>query len=190
MNLLVESGRYCCRLLERELHDLGCPIIEADELWTFCRKKERRLSPSEQLNPEVGDQYAYVALDPRSKLVLAHVVGKRELRTTRELIRQIRSRVKGRIELFTDGFVEYPEAVNFYFGRAIDYAQVIKPKKGPDGKWELEIIRRLGNPNPLHIGTAYVEWNNGRIRQQIRRVTRMTYAFSKKVRNLRAAFAL
>ena len=177
-------------LLERELRDLRCPIVEADELWTFCRKKEFRLTPSEQLNPELGDQYAYVALDPRSKLVLAHVVGRREPRTTCELIRQVRTRVRGRIELFTDGFKEYVTAVERYYGADVDYAQVIKPRKLPDGTWELEIVRRMGDPNPLHIGTAYVERNNATIRQQIRRFTRMTFAFSKKLRNLQAAFAL
>ena len=190
MNLLVDAGQHCYRLLERELHALSCPIVEADELWTFCRKKEGRLTPIEQLNPEMGDQYAYVALDPRSKLVLAHVVGKRRIQTTMELIRQIRTRVPGRIELFTDGFVEYPPAVSFFYGSRVDYAQVIKPKKGPDDKWVLEVVTVTGAPNPLHIGTSFVERNNGTIRQQLRRFTRMTYAFSKKVRNLRAAVAL
>ena len=112
------------------------------------------------------------------------------MQTTKELIRQIRTRIPGRIELFTDGFFEYPPAVSFYYGRAIDYAQVIKPKKGPDDKWVLEIVTVMGAPNPLHIRTSFVERNNGTIRQQLRRFARLTYAFSKKRQNLRAAFAL
>ena len=190
MKLLVEAGQHYWDLLDRELRDVRCADIEADELWTICLKKQHRLNALEELNPELGNQYAYVPLASCSKLVVAHVVGKRDTPTTHELIRQVRARVKGRIQIFTDGFPGYVDAIDRYFGADVDYAQVIKPIKDPDGKWFLEVRRRWGNPDTAVIGTAFVERQNATVRQQLRRFTRMTYGFSKKLRNLRAAFAL
>ncbi|MDE0001710.1 MAG: hypothetical protein OXQ29_03330 [Rhodospirillaceae bacterium] len=147
---------------------------------------------SEQLDRTIGDQYTYVALCPRSKLVIAHTVGKRDAQTTTEFIKQLRIRVPRRIELFTDGYKEYPVAVEKYYGADVDYAQVIKPMKATTthGRGHLKIVIQMGDPFPQQIGTSYVERNNLTIRQQLRRFTRLTLGFSKKLRNLRAAVAL
>ncbi len=187
IRLMVQSGEHCQILLDRTLHDLPCQTIEADEIWTFVRKKEYRLTEAEA-GIGIGDQYTFVALDPLSKLVAAHWVGRRNQRTTDRFVSQLRGRLSGRINLFTDGFQEYETATR---GWDIDYAQVIRPKSG-DASWgkQLEIVRVRGNPDYNRIGTSYVERNNLTIRQQVRRFTRKTLAFSKKLHNLRAAVAL
>ena len=201
LRLLVESGEHCEALLERELRRLPCPIIEADEVWTFCRRKQERLIGLDSTNPEIGDQYLFVGFHPASRLVAAHAVGKRDAATTVEFLAQLRRRVATpKIQLFTDGFIEYPAAITQAFDDYCNHAQVIAPERVPVGgsyaptrgrpRKKLRIVKRLGQPDDAAIGTSYVERNNGTIRQQLRRFTRKTLGFSKKLRNLRAAVAL
>ena len=186
MRYLVLVGEHCQSLLDRHLQNLPCRVIEADEIWTFVRKKQRRLTPLEKANPEIGDQYTFVGFDPATKLMAAHAVGRRDFDTTRLFMEQLRRRIPQRIDLYTDGFPEYLTAIERVYGFPhIDYAQVIKPVPGG-----LHIVRPLGKPDKSRIGTSYVERNNLTIRQQIRRFTRRTLGFSKKLRNLRAAVAL
>ena len=183
--LMVDAGEYCETLIDRELRNLPCRVIEADEIWTFVRKKQGHLTPVDALDPEAGDQYTFIGLDPRSKLIAAHVVGRRDAETTTTFVAQLRARIPGRIRLFTDGFPEYLPALDGVFGAAhVDYAQVIKPLAG-GGQ---HVVPQLGNPG--HASTSLVERHNATMRQQIRRMTRKTLAFSKKLRNLRAAVAL
>ena len=189
---LVETGSHCQRLLDTHLRKLPCPVIEADEIWSYVRKKQGRLTPTELLDGESGDQYTFIGFDPYSKLIAAHVVGKRDAETTTTFIEQLRARIPHRIQFFTDGYPEYLPALDGIYGRAIDYAQVIKPvAPGPgETKGHLDIRCQLGHPDEARIGTSYVERNNGTIRQQLRRFTRKTLGFSKCVRNLRAAVAI
>lgn len=122
--LILESGAHCEGLLDTTLRDLPCQIIEGDEIWTFVQKKQHRVSALEEHIGEVGDQYTFVAFDPASKLIAAHVVGKRDADTTPLFIDQIRRRVPHRFQLFTDGFMHYPTAVEDVYGHLIDFAQV------------------------------------------------------------------
>ena len=191
-SLLVDVGGHCQALLDHHLRNLTCPIIEADEIWTFVQKKQHRLTVAERADQAIGDQYAFVGFDPTSKLVVAHVIGKRDAETTTLFMEQLRSRVPGRIQFFTDGFPEYGRTIDGLYGTAIDYAQVIKPipSTDPGEPGSLHIVTRVGHPNPRHIGTSYVERNNLTMRQHIRRFTRKSLGFSKTLRNLRAALAL
>ena len=162
--LLVAAGEHCQALLDRQLRDLPCPVIGADEIWTYVHKKQRRLTPGERRNPALGDQYVFLALDPSSKLIAAHAVGKRDAATTTVFLEQLRARVPGQLVLHTDGFPEYPYAAEEVFGAdVVFYAD---------------------------HQTTYVERANGTLRQQVRRFTRRTLAFSKKLQNLHAAVAL
>ena len=185
LSLLVSAGEHCQVLLDEHLQNLPCRFIEADEIWTFVWKKQRRLNPHELQNAEIGDQYTYVAFDPYSKLVAAHVVGPRDAETTENFIAQLQHRVPGRLHLCTDGLSEYLPVIDNLYGADIDYAQVIKPL--PD---RVRTIHMTGQPDPILVSTSYVERNNLTIRQHIRRFTRKTLGFSKKLRNLRAAVAL
>ena len=135
----------------------------------------------------------YIGFDLESKLIAAHVVGKRDGETTTTFIDQIRRRVPHRIQLYTDGFKHYPEAIEGIYGHRIDFAQVIKPvppdpAHGRPG--HLDIRERCGRPDPKRIGTSYVERNNLTIRQQLRRFTRQTLGFSKRLTYLRAAVSI
>lgn len=185
MRLLVDAGEHCQNLLDEHLRNLPCRAIEADEIWTFVRKKQYRLRSDELSDPEVGDQYTFVAFDPYSKLVAAHLVGRRDDDTAAEFILQLQRRVRGRIHLSTDGFGSYVPAVDNLYGADIDYVQVIKPRDGT-----LHVRQMTGEMDPILTCTSYVERQNLTMRQHIRRFTRKTLGFSKKLRNLRAAVAL
>ena len=103
MRLLVDIGQHCQAILDHELRDLPCRTVEADEIWTFVRKKQHRLTNLEQLDPELGDQYLYIGFDPRSKLILAQCVGKRDAETTTDFIEQLQRRLPRRIQLSSTG---------------------------------------------------------------------------------------
>ena len=163
-SLLVDVGEHCHQLLDAELRNLPCLEIQADEVWTYVWKKQGHLTPLEHGNANIGDQYLFLGLDPRSKVIAAHAIGKRTAETATIFLEQLRARVPGKMVLCTDAYVEYSPAVDGVFGSSICF-------------------------EPNHA-TYHVERTNSTLRQQVRRFTRQTLAFSKKLRNLKAAIAL
>jgi len=200
MRLLVRVGDKCQKIMDTQLKNFHCRRIQADEIWTFVKKKEKRLNNAEKIQGEYGDQYVFVALDADTKLVPNFTVGKRNAYTTFKFILDLQNRLKGngRIQLTTDGFKSYIEAIEEAFGPDIDFAQLIKifASEHDSGKYSppkvTEVISKIisGNPNPKFISTSYVERQNLTMRMQIRRFTRLTNGFSKKIENLKAALAL
>lgn len=114
MRLIVRVGESCARLLDQRIQDVRAKRIQADEIWTYVFKKQARLNTSD--HPDMGDQYVFVALDPDTKLVISHLVGKRDAASAYWFIRDLRDRVQGRPQVTTDGFRPYLPAIESCFG--------------------------------------------------------------------------
>ncbi len=198
MRLLTDVGEKCSEILDVTLRDIPCQAIECDEVWTLVRKKEKRLTKEERLRGDSGDFYIFVGLDPNSKLVASHAIGKRDSMTTDAFVIYLRQRVTGRPQLTTDGFRPYLDAIEQAFGSEVDYATLVKdyeaenPGPGryaPPKVTGVEITWVWGNPDRDRICTSYVERNNLTVRLFLKGLNRLTLAFSKKLENLRAAVA-
>jgi IS1 family transposase len=207
---LVSAGEECRQFLNDNLVDLNVRHLELDELWTFCVKKQRRVRPEEIGNPGLGDQYLYIALDMDSKLICSYAVGKRDMETTRWFLDDLSGRIifpkagdvlmgtAVRPQISTDAFNAYQDAMADTFGRRVNYGQLIKKYRenaeagryAPAGIIGTERRPMWGAVDPLTICTSHVERTNGTVRQWCKRFTRLTYAFSRRVPNLRAAVAL
>ncbi len=199
MRLLVDVGERCQEFLDQEMVNLRVSKLQVDEIWSFVGKKEKRLVGEEKNNQFLGDQYVFVALDADTKLCLAHRLGKRNGQLARSFMMEVSTRVKTAFQLTTDSFGPYRDAVDRVFGD-IPYAQVHKQYAGQPGDDEhrysppriirVDINPITGNPNPKYISTSYIERQNLTMRMQMRRLTRLTNAYSKKWKNLKAALAL
>jgi IS1 family transposase len=198
MRLMVRTGLNCAALLDETMQRLSCKYIELDEIWCFVGKKQRHLKRTD--NPyEAGDQWVFIALDAESKLIPSYKVGKRNLETAHEFLDDLSGRLNNRVQLSSDSLSAYVEAVERSFGAAVDYGQIVKTYEGePIGPGRYSPPRVIaadrlvitGQPRIEKISTSYVERNNLTIRMQMRRFTRLTNAFSKKLDNLKAAVAL
>ena len=199
MRLLVSFGSKAQEIMDREMVNLKVGRLQVDEIWCYVGKKQKNLTSEERRSIELGDQYVFVAMDADTKLIPAYRIGKRTGEITLSFLNEVRTRIVNTFQLTTDSFIPYKEAVDQVFGTDIHYGQIHKEYQ-QDGKGEkryspANIIRvtintLIGNPDPKHISTSYIERQNLTMRMQMRRFTRLTNAFSKKLQNLQSAVAL
>jgi IS1 family transposase len=197
--LLVKAGERCEKLLADTITRVRVRDVECDEMWGYVGMKERAKGRANQDVDALGDAYTYVAIERNSKLILAWHLGKRSRQDTLAFIIKLRRATEGKFQLSTDGWTAYPDAVERVFGADIHYAQLVKvyaasrdgeQRYSPAEVIDIQIVPRIGMPEYQRICTSHVERQNLTMRMQIRRLTRLTNAFSKKWGNLKAAVAL
>jgi transposase-like protein/IS1 family transposase len=199
MNVLVIAGERCERLMDKRIQNLPVKDVEADEMWGFVgMKKITRLNRG-ITSPQIGDAYTFVAIERNTKLILTWHLGQRDLADTEVFTEKLDRATSGHFQLTTDGFSAYRQAISYSLGVRVDYAQLIKvyaKDREAEQKYSPpEVVNTItnpiiGSPDPRRICTSIVERSNLSIRTSVRRLTRLTNAFSKKWENLRAMLAL
>lgn len=201
MRLGVRVGQGCAKLLDEKMRGLDCKRLELDEIWGFVGKKMRHVQETD--DQTFGDVWTYCAIDAETKLVPSyHVSSTRDLENTTAFISDLASRLNNRVQISTDAMNAYGDAIESVFGREVDYGVIVKAYSSEDGKYNPERkysqprIRSsekfwaMGSPNPALISTSYVERLNASTRLHVKRLNRLTLAFSKKLVNFEAAVAL
>jgi IS1 family transposase len=199
LKLLPEIGRACLQYQDKTLRNLTCKRIQCDECWSFCYAKQKNVPVEKQGQFGYGDVWTWVSMDADTKLVPSFMVGTRGFQTAKVFMDDLASRLANRVQLTTDGHRVYLQAVEDAFGNDIDYAMLVK-MYGNDRETEAQYspaecigcreIGVTGHPDPKHISTSFIERQNLSMRMGMRRFTRLTNAFSKKVDNHFWAIAL
>ncbi|HUW49838.1 MAG TPA: IS1 family transposase [Sulfuricella sp.] len=202
LKLLADAGEACAKYHDETMRNLTCKRVECDEIWSFVGMKQKNVPEELEGTFGIGDVYTWTAIDADTKLIPCWHVGTRDADSAFEFINDLASRLANRVQLTTDGHKAYIDAVEGAFGNNIDYAMLVKHYSNPSeakqaqrryspSKFISADKRRIaGDPDVENVSTSYVERQNLTMRMHMRRFTRLTNAFSKKMENHMHAISL
>ncbi len=200
LRLLVDLGDACASYQDKMLRNLDCQRLQVDEIWAFCYAKAKNVPADKRGTFGFGDVWTFCAIDADTKLVPSFLVGSRDSGCATELMQDLAGRLRGRAQITTDGHDMYPIAVEDAFGGNVDFYQLVKfyanAPSGPETRYSpadcTGCSKRpiVGDPAERHISTSFIERQNLTVRMSIRRFTRLTNAFSKKIENHAAHVAI
>ena len=199
VKLLVELGTACARYQDEHLRNLRCRRIQCDEIWSFCYAKQKNVPDAKQGQFGYGDVWTWVAIDADTKLIPSWLVGTRDLGSAYTFIHDLAERLTNRVQLTTDGYHPYLEAVESAFNTEVDYAMLRKiygaepepEKRYSPAKCLGYTVKKVSeNPSKKHISTSFIERQNLTMRMSMKRFAWLSNGFSKKLGNHAATVAL